>query len=261
MNSSMGIDSRKSLTASPWGAIVFSILTSFYYWVLTYESWYILAIGGILQCIGLYLLASQTQRTSWGEFWRGGLIGTNASFNAIFWYALTDQVWMSIGLGTVLFLSSILAISRSKMFHPWLGWLNWLLPMSWPVNVLGLLMFVINLVFAPIGYLHPILKGIRIRLYVDIKTCTFTQYGGLIRPIKGFSGLNMGNFIFINPGWEHLLKHEIGHLFSLAAMGFVFHYFGGIDENYFQKRYWEAYAEYIAESYNKPEASGLSMWQ
>jgi len=158
-------------------------------------------------------------------------------------------------------LSSFLKIYRHPWYHTILGWSNWILPMSWPVNIPGLLVFIINLIFAPLGYLHPILYGVRVRVHIDWSSGTFTQYGGLIGPFKGFSGLNMGNFIFINPGWEHLLKHEIGHLFSLAAMGWVFHYIGGIDENYFQYRYWEAYAEYLAESYSSPFASGMSMWR
>lgn len=132
--------------------------------------------------------------------------------------------------------------------------------MSLFVNLPGLFIFVINVLFAPLGYLHPLLSGIRIRFYWNPYCSTLCLNGGLIRAMKGFAGLNMGNFIFINPGWQHLLKHETGHLFSLAAMGSIFHYIGGIDESFLQKHYWKAFAEYLAESYNSSEDSVLSMW-
>jgi hypothetical protein len=249
------------LTASPLGALSFALPISFYYQAFTSSLGYLAIAGSFLWVVAMYFLASRFQRTILGEFLRGGLVGLNAAFNTLILYYLTEHLWFSGGLGLLVLLSSSLWVSRSRFFHPVLAWVNLFLPMSWLVSMPGLVIYVVNLIFAPVGYLHPLLRGMRVRFHTDWKTCTFTQYGGLIRPVKGFAGLNMGNFIFINHGWEHLLRHEIGHLFTLAAMGFIFHYLGGIDESYLQERYWEAYAEYLAESYNEPSASVLSMWR
>lgn len=255
---------RSVMSASPLGAAL-SLCSSWGYHLLaeinTYSSWIILFAGSAAHVVLLYLLASKYQRTPLGEGFRGAIVGLNAALNIIFLYQLTGNWVVSGLLGGIVFLSAFLFISRHSWYHAAIGYANWVLPMSWAVTYVGFLIYVVNLFVAPLGYMHPLLRALRVRLYIDLPTCTFTMYGGLIRPFKGFSGLNMGNFIFINPGWEHLLRHEIGHLFSLAAMGSVFHYIGGIDENYLQRNYWEAYAEYLAESYNSPSASGMSMWR
>ncbi|MEM7368530.1 MAG: hypothetical protein AAF587_07990 [Bacteroidota bacterium] len=255
---------RSFLSASPIGAIL-SFCSSWGYYSLaeisSSFSWILLFAVASTHFVLLYLFASRFQRTPLGEGLRGAIIGLNAGLNTVLLYQLSGS-WIVAGiLGGLVFLSAFLFISRHSWYHTVLGYSNWLLPMSWPVSYIGLLIYLVNLLVAPIGYMHPLLRALRVRLYIDLSTSTFTMYGGLIRPFKGFSGLNMGNFIFINPGWEHLLRHEIGHLFSLAAMGSVFHYIGGIDENYLQQNYWEAYAEYLAESYNSPSASGMSMWR
>lgn len=191
---------------------------------------------------------------------RGAMIGLNSGWNGLTIYYFTSNIYISASFCFILTLSSFLSISRNKTYHILISWLNWLLPMSLAVNLPGLIIFLINLLIAPLGYLHPLLHGIRLRYHWDSKCLSITLYGGLIRPIRGFAGLNMGNFIFINPGWGHLLKHEKGHLLSLAAMGSIFHYIGGIDENYLQKYYWKALAEYFAESYSEGQDSVLSIW-
>lgn len=258
------MSNRSIVSASPIGAIL-SLLSAFGYHLLIEHNSAFAWLGFVatltIHFILLYLLASKYQRTPLGEGFRGAIIGLNAGVNMILLFQITGNWIVAGALGGVVFLSAFLFISRHSWYHPFLGWTNWLLPMSWAVTYIGLFIYVINLLVAPIGYLHPLLRGVRVRLYIDLPTSTFTMYGGLIRPFKGFSGLNMGNFIFINPGWEHLLRHEIGHLFSLAAMGSVFHYIGGIDENYLQTNYWEAYAEYLAESYNQAGPTGMSMWR
>ena len=254
---------RRTLTASPFGALVFGGLALSYHPFILHNTLpgYLLLTSLILAHFSvLYFIASKTQGTPITEWMRGAMIGTNAALN----YALLDLIFGSTFfaglLASLVFLSAWLVVSRSRWFHPLLGWVAWFLPMTWLVSIPGLLIFIVNLAFAPFGSIHPAFAGLRVRLYLDLRSSTFTMYGGLIRPIKGFSGLNMGQFIFINPGWEHLLRHEIGHLFSLAALGFAFHYIGGIDEGFMQKHYWKAYAEYMAESYNEPGEGGKSMW-
>ncbi|MDX2247827.1 MAG: hypothetical protein SF052_13665 [Bacteroidia bacterium] len=255
---------RKHLTASPLGAMLSLATTWLYFLVIrSAEGFEFAAIFAVvlLHFTLLYILASIHQRNTLGEWMRGAMIGLNAGLNGILLYFFTQNIPLSGVISLILLLPAFLSVSRHPVCHAVLGWLNWFLPMSWLVTYPGLVIYLVNLMAAPLGYVYPVLRGLRVRLYVDLQTCSFTMYGGLIRPVKGFSGLNMGNFIFINPGWEHLLKHEIGHLFSLAALGFAFHYIGGIDENYIQENYKEAYAEYLAESYSTPGISTLSMWR
>ena len=259
------MSNRISLTASPLGMLL--SLPASYLYVLGLNVWnelgpLILTCLGILHFVLLYQQAGKFSTTIWGELMRGAMIGLNTGLNGwILLFVFDIPAIAVITLMLLVSLSSFLAVSRERVFHTFLGWVNWILPMSWPVLLPGLCMFMLNLFFTPIGYIHPLLRGLRVRVCIDLSTCTFTMYGGLIRPVRGFSGLNMGNFIFINPGWEHLLRHEIGHLFSLSVMGAVFHYVGGIDEAYLQTNYWEAYAEYLAESYNSPGETALSMWR
>ena len=253
-----------AILACPIGMLVSLLSCSFYIPVLNESLVYgpvWVSFSSILLFIILYWFAAKYAATVWGELPRGAMIGINAWLNGWLTILIFGQLWLSVIICGLVCLSAFLAISRSNLYHTFLGWINWLLPMSWPVVLPGMLMFIVNLLFAPLAYIHPLLSGLKIRVHIDLSTCTLTMYGGLIRPVRGFSGLNMGNFIFINPGWEHLLRHEIGHLFSLAAMGAVFHYTGGIDECYLQKNYWEAYAEYLAESYNSPGSGSLSIWQ
>jgi hypothetical protein len=255
---------RNHLTASPLGALggLFFALGVYPALQAPGYSWVVLAGTGVVLLVTLfYLLASVFQRRTWGEAMRGALVGLNAGLNGLLLGWLTSSLWVAAMIALLGLLPSWLYLSRRPWLHSLLGWANWLLPMSWLVNLPGLIMFGMNLLAAPLGWLHPLLRPLRIRIYLDLPSCTFTVFGGLIRPLMHFSGLNMGNFIFINPGWEHLLKHEIGHLFSLAAMGAVFHYVGGIDEGYVQEKGPDALAEHFAESYSRPAMSVLSMWR
>jgi len=221
----------------------------------------LIAAAALLAFALLYLGASNWQRQPLGEAARGAIIGLSSGLNGVLLWWMTGWAWLAGTIAVLLSASAFLWLSRHAIYHTTLGWLNWLLPLSWPVNLPGALMLLVNLLFAPLGYLHPLFRPIRIKLLIDPATSTFSCFGGLIRPIKGFSGLNMGNFIFINPGWEHLLEHEVGHLFSLATMGAPFHYIGGLDEGLIQQNYWEAYAEHLADSYSTPTATVLSVWR
>lgn len=255
---------RRTLSVSPIGACIFFAYSFLYYPILNSWSglWAILLGLSVftLHMIGGYLLASKLHHQEWGEFVRGAIIGLNAGANAMIIGMLLSNWWIAFGIGIIALLSSSYYVSRSRYYHSSMGWLNWLLPMSWPVNAIGLVWMLINLLFAlmvaPLG-----VPAWKIRLGFEPKTCTITVYGGCLRPFPGFTACNMGNIVFFNPGGEYLLLHEIGHLLSLSVMGFVFHYVGGIDESYFQRNYWEAYAEYLADSYNHPTDLNSSMWR
>lgn len=259
------MSNRTHWSASPLGilpgwALALLLLDTF----LKAQSSGIHLLTGMAACLLfglLYLGASRWQRKSLGEVSRGIIIGLSSGLNGALLWWMTGWAWLSGGVVILLSASAFLWLSRHTRYHTLLGWANWLLPLSWPVNLPGALMLLVNLLFAPLGYVHPLFRPIRIKVLIDPSTSSFSCFGGLIRPVKGFSGLNMGNFIFINPGWEHLLRHEIGHLFSLASMGGPFHYIGGLDEGLVQSNYWEAYAEHLADSYSTPTATVLSVWR
>lgn len=208
----------------------------------------------------LYYCAAKWGDKSQGEFFRGIIIGFSAGLNAYLLWWITGWGMFSLAIGAILSASTVLRLSRSRRYQFLLGWVNWILPLSLPVNLPGILMVLTNLLFLPVAYLHPLFRPMLMRVELDLNSGSLTCYGGLVRPFPGFSGLNMGNLIFINPGFEHLKRHEIGHLFSLAALGSVFHYVGGIDEAMFQKNYWEAYAEHLADSYSNPTPLVHSIW-
>jgi hypothetical protein len=231
--------------------------------VVAHGFWaYTLLVGTLLMGFALlYVGASRWSQRHRGEAMRGVIIGLSSGLNGSLLWLIGGPLWLAILAGLLPAASAFLWLSRYPGYHLLLGWFNWLLPLSWPVNLPGLLMLLANVLFSPLGYAHPLFRPLRIRLQFDPRSSAITCFGGLIRPFRGFSGLNMGNFIFINPGWEHLLAHEIGHLFSLAAMGAPFHYIGGLDEGLVQRNYWEAYAEHLADSYSTPTPTVLSVWR
>lgn len=259
------MSTHASWTASPLGLLPgWGIALLCHYSLLhlpTPWGYALVGLGGMFIFTGLYIGASRWVRQQRGEAMRGAMIGLSSGLNGSLWVWLTGQVEAALLISLLLSASAFLWVSRHPWYHALLGWGNWLLPLSWPVNLPGALMLLVNLLFAPLGQWHPALSALQVRLLWDPASCTLSCVGGLIRPMPGFSGLNMGNFIFINPGWEHLRDHEIGHLFSLAAMGAPFHYVGGLDEGLVQRNYWEAYAEYLADSYSTPTPGVLSVWR
>ena len=253
---------RSSWSASPLGLLPgWGSAALYAWWLETAEAWGYLMAGLVMliQFVSLYAGASHWSQGHPGEFFRGFMVGLSAGVNAFFWGYLCGW-WLAGLLLLLLSGSTFLVLSRDPRYQAALGWVNWWLPLSWPVNLPGALMLLTNLAFLPVSYCHPLFRPIRVKVLVDPQSGSLTCYGGLLRPFKGFSGLNMGNFIFINPGFEHLRRHEIGHLFSLAAMGAAFHYIGGVDEAMLQKNYWEAYAEHLADSYSTPTPSVRSIW-
>ncbi len=254
---------RPGITLSPWGAVAGIVVAYLSAWLMPPGIWLYLGIclAYLALSVGLYIGASFWYRRHRGELFRGAMIGMNAMVNALIIQWLFHETGLSVVAAVLLFMGAVLFVSRMPAYHFFLGWLNFLLPLSWPVNIPGGTMFVVNLIFSPLAKLHPSLHPLHMETEINLKTATFTSTGGLLRPFRGFSGLNMGNFIFLNPGAEHLQDHETGHLFSLASMGFAFHYIGGIDEAFYQTNRTEAYAEFLAESYSRSGAGLLGVWR
>lgn len=255
---------RKSLTASVAGALLGLggiLIGALWFWLG--PNWLIwmlipLAIG---QTVWAYIQASFKPTGARAEWMRGLMIGNSAGLNGAIFLVLGVSDYVVWPVVILLAIGSWLRVSRHPFYHTIIGWLNFILPMSWPVNIPGFIMFALNTILSPLGYVHPLLRAFRVENRIEWHTGAIVQLGGVIRPVPGFVGLNMGNFIFLRTGHDYLIAHETGHLFSLATLGFVFHYVGGIDEHWFQRFYWQAYAEHIAESYNTPSLSGLSMWK
>lgn len=233
-----------------------------------------LASFGIVVAISLlsYVVAaigakSKTAVTGFGEFMRGWLIGLNTALNGFIAFALFNYlagmpagIVVGLGLALLNLLTVFEPISKSEIFQGLLGWLTWLMPMSWLVVLLGALFYLICL----LGHAFTAGKVTYLKIQAvaaDWKTGTFFIKGGLISNLNYLdTAFNMGNFSFVDyksSGWH--MDHEAGHTLNLAAFGSLFHLIGALDENVFRGA--NAYAERLAESNSSGNSgSNIPMW-
>lgn len=242
-------------------------------WFTIGPGWIAAAIAGGIIVLSYVIAAvasrSRSSITAFGEFMRGWLVGLNAGLNTVIAFIVLDVVAgpvpaMIVGLvlGLLVLLTVFRPVSQSEVYQGMLGYLNWLMPMSWLIVGLGFLFYVLSLL------LHGVTLG-RVRYLqiqgfaADWKTGTFFMRGGLIANLNPIdTAFNMGNFSFVDmnsSGWHK--EHEAGHTLNLAAFGSLFHLVGALDENA-TPRGANAYSERIAES-NDTGASGsnIPMWQ
>lgn len=234
-----------------------------------------------------YLIATKNRNSKGGELFKGMMVGLNGGLNAVLLAAVfMPEPSKSLGvffkafekfaqgpglivliLGAWLALLHVLAMFQTLSgwapFQALLGWFNWLMPMSWIVTGLGLLFFLIDLLLAGVtGNQVEVLKIKSIGFHP--KTCSILIEGGLIHPLMGAGGFNMGNFVFLNRTSEYLTAHETGHNLNLAVFGWVFHFIGALDENVFGG-HGDAYSERLADSHvpgnSAASAPLLNMWQ
>lgn len=215
-----------------------------------------------------YILGAVTVGTGAGEFFRGLLIGTNAAVNwAIASIAFPKVIGhdagtvLAIVVAAVAFLSAVGAVSRSSLYQGLLGYLNWLLPLSWPIVALGFAFFILCLLGAlAIGSFGVAFFKIE-RVVFDWKTGTLFTRGGWISNLNPIdTAFNMGNFAFVDTAFNDMaIDHEAGHTLNLAAFGSLFHLPGALDENVLRGA--NAFSECLAESH-VPGSAGplLSMW-
>lgn len=212
---------------------------------------------------------SLSATTGFGEFMRGWLVGLNAGLNTALVFVLLNAaagtpaaLAVGLGLGTVGLLTVFRPISQSEVYQGLLGYLNWVMPMSWLVVALGLLFYLFSLL------LHAATLGrvqyLRVQDFAaDWKTGTLFMRGGLVANLNPIdTAFNMGNFSFVDmnsSGWH--MEHEAGHTLNLAAFGSLFHLVGALDENA-TPRGANAFSERLAES-NHSGASGsnIPMWR
>jgi hypothetical protein len=253
------------------------------------------SVAGIFTAAGIsvalvipfYLVATKNRDSNGGEVFKGMMAGLNGGLNAVVLVAIfMPEPAKSLGAffkafgswaqgpgmialiaGAFLALLSLLSMLRTLSgwapFQAVLAWSSWLMPMSWIVTALGFLFFVIDLLLAGItGNQIDVLKIRSIGFHA--KTCSILIEGGLIHPLMGSSGFDMGNFVFLNSTEDDLKAHETGHTLNLAVFGWVFHFIGALDENVFGGHA-DAYSERLAESHvpGNPDAPAplLNMWQ
>ncbi|MDV7223489.1 hypothetical protein [Streptomyces prunicolor] len=242
------------LTTSEW--LLVAVFT-----VLLWSTFaYVLAVIGTLPGLAVTPLTTPpTPLPASGleNLMRGFFIGLTSALNFGIW-ALLPMPGPVIGI--LLGIAGLLAatgLSRTLALQALLGWLSWLMPMSWLVMPLGVLLFVINL---PSAVATFGLAAVRF----DVLTSTVETTGGIIRVAPGtFGGFNLGNFTFLVPrppavglgvrtpfGTPGLSAHETGHTITVAAFGGVYGWLNAIDENIPPfRRMTSAYGELVPESH------------
>jgi hypothetical protein len=226
----------------------------------------IAAVVAVLGSVS-YIVAAVSATTSFGEFMRGWLIGLNAALNAAAAFAIVSlfastmsAIIVGAGLGLVNVLCVFAPISRNGFFQGVIGYLNWLMPMSWLIVAVGfafyLFSFLLHLVTAGrVGYLKIQDVG------ADWTTGTLFIKGGLIANLNYLhTAFNMGNFSFVDyKSYAWHKDHEAGHALNLAAFGSLFHLIGALDENLLRGA--NAYSERLAESNSSGSGgSNIPMW-
>jgi hypothetical protein len=212
--------------------------------------------------------ASRSSISAFGEFMRGWLVGLNVGLNGFLAFALMNLagglaagIIVGLALGILNFLTVFEPISQSEVFQGFLGWLTWLMPMSWLVVGLGLVFYLIC--FLGHAFTAGKVPYLRVQaLGADWKTGTFFVKGGLISNLNPIdTAFNMGNFSFVDyksGAWHK--DHEAGHTLNLAAFGSIFHLIGALDENVF-RRGANAFSERLAESNSSgTSGSNIPMW-
>jgi hypothetical protein len=214
-----------------------------------------------------------------GQIWRGVLIGLNSGLNLLIgWWllgGLSYGVAVAAGLALIGYLSVVPPVAYSRIYHFILGWLSWLMPMSWPVHAIGLALLILSLIgFLILGLPFRIRTFQVTRFGWNWSEGTFFLVGGWVSNANyAQSGFNLGGFIFMHwnwaarvpwdiPSWDWLLEHETGHGLSLAAFGSIFHLVEAIDENLpVIGRGEKAPAEHIADSNAYPHRPGfIAQW-
>ncbi len=266
------------------GAITgLAVIAGTYFGVRAAEvDWVLLIALTVLQIV-LYIVAavaqkSFTQAGTFAELMRGLLVGINAGGNFAIWFwifdaALGDPIpGLVLGGVTAVFntLTVFRPLSQNQFFQGILGYMNWIMPMSWVIVGLGFGFTFFSLLLAlftgfQVRYLRP--QGVK----VDWKTGTFFMRGGLVSNLNPIdTAFNMGNFSFVDKdsttpegsdAWH--VEHEAGHTLNLASFGWAFHLLGALDEMVVPGRGMNAYAERLADSNDaasRSRAVHIPMW-
>lgn len=189
-------------------------------------------------------------------FARGVSIGLTAVLNGAFLLLVPIHgpvlaTWAFV----VVSLAIITAVGRSVVYHGFLGWTAWLLPVSYFATAIGLLLFFVN---APFAFA---MGGGLAAFRIDFSTGVIETSGGLvgIPAITGgfIGGFSLGNFNFLTAVglqdgflFNGLSSHETGHTLNTAALGGIVLWINAVDENIAPfARQNLAYGELMAESH------------
>jgi MFS family permease len=218
-----------------------------------------------------YIVARFVEDTKAESATRGVLIGLNSGLNLMLWIVVGEELFgdndagglIGAGIGILTFLAIVPTISQSDVYQGMIGWANWLMPMSWLVVGLGLILFLLSAVGHVLYWAFSWESFRLLDTDGDAKTGTWFIKGGFVANLNPIdTAFNMGNFSFVDrkSGDMHI-EHEAGHTLNLAVFGFVFHFAGAIDENVLRSK-WDAYSEKLAESNDTSTSiSGLIyMW-
>ena len=236
---------------------------------VTQMSWISLGIVIGVGVVGyIFAAVSAARSPKFAEVCRGFLIGFNSGINGFLIFSILSAflplgVGVSAGmaLGALNFLCVLEWLTQSSFYQGVMGWVNWVLPMSWPIVGVGILFFLFSLLLS-------CLTGFQVRYLrlqggkVDWPTGTFFIKGGLVANLNVWdTAFNMGNFSFVDMNSRNFhVKHEAGHSLNLGAFGWVFHLIGFLEEFVFQRGA-KAYSERIAESHDTGrQGSNIPMW-
>lgn len=194
-------------------------------------------------------------------FGRGWMIGLNAGGNFVLLMLLApfDPIWapvLAIWAFTLISLSAVIFLARSRVFQGFLGWSAWLFPLAYVGTFPGLLLFVFNGIASRLA---PPLPGLApLTVAPDFRTGVIESAEGFITRLSGFGGgFTQGNFTFLMrtvPAAAFISSsvstHEIGHSLNTAAMGGIVLWINAVDENLVPFRRNDlAYGELTAESH------------
>jgi hypothetical protein len=196
--------------------------------------WGLLALAGlIVVCVVLYFVArTQTAPESRsGEFMPGVLLGLNTGVNGVLIAAIVSPIAAVICVLPAL--AVIEPVARSDIYQAFLGWGNFILPMSWVIVGIGLLILIASGILALVNLaIHSTFLSIE-KVKIHAQTGTTFLVGGLggnanLNPRS--TGFNMGCFAFLRRGKasEYLFEHESGHTLNLGIWGTVIHLIGAL---------------------------------
>jgi hypothetical protein len=204
-----------------------------------------------------YVLAARARTEDEEATARAALVGLNAAGNVAVSAAL-GAPGAGVALGAIGAASLSDDLARDRTYQRALAWASWLMPMSWLATGLGLGVFALNLLGAAVTG-NRVERARIHRVFFEREHGVLVMEGGWVfRP--GFKGaFDAGNLVFLRPGTEKLMPHELGHVLNVAALGSVFHLTGGLEQNVL-RRGPKAYAERLAESRRQTSRPGTIAW-
>ena len=207
----------------------------------------------LMAVIGLvtvsYVAGAAAAGTDFGEFMMGFTIGLNAGLNAVIGSLVFGPI-IGTALGVINFLVAFEGIAGNLggTFQHVLAWSNWLMPMSWLANGIGLGIFITDVVLAGLTLNQVGLTRIN-SIRINWASGAIVTHGGALTLMRG--AYDLGNFVYLhrNDSKTHgIIRHELGHLHNVAAFGSIWHLVGALDENVLMRK-GNAYSEQIAESH------------